>query len=166
MDENKSRQSPGMADNQNGQARNMFSTQEAEEVKAFESSFVDWELIFSNYHLRWDNCFNSLSHSAIWYRQLRPAACHLGSGLAVHTWKTSAQCFSRRPSTSTRRRFTRKTTTSTTKSNRQRLNIRWTPTRLPTFFATFSKATTCCHGSQWTQILMIGFLVYQFMYKC
>lgn len=33
MDENKSRQSPGMADNQSGQSRNMFSQQEVEEVK-------------------------------------------------------------------------------------------------------------------------------------
>jgi hypothetical protein len=32
MDENKSRQSPGMADNQTGQSRNMFTMQEAEEV--------------------------------------------------------------------------------------------------------------------------------------
>lgn len=32
MDDNKGRQSPGMADSQNGQSRNMYSTQEAEEV--------------------------------------------------------------------------------------------------------------------------------------
>lgn len=33
MDESKNRQSPGMADNQNGQSRNMFTMQEAEEVR-------------------------------------------------------------------------------------------------------------------------------------
>lgn len=35
MDDNKGRQSPGMADSQNGQSRNMYSTQESEEVSQF-----------------------------------------------------------------------------------------------------------------------------------
>lgn len=40
MDENKSRQSPGMTDNQSGQSRNMFAIPEAEEVsKSFNNVF-------------------------------------------------------------------------------------------------------------------------------
>lgn len=39
LDENKSRQSPGMTDNQSGQNKNMFSMPEAEEVSSLSKYF-------------------------------------------------------------------------------------------------------------------------------
>lgn len=40
MDESKNQQSPGMADNQTGQSRNMYTMQEAEEVRMQIMNFV------------------------------------------------------------------------------------------------------------------------------
>lgn len=48
MDDNKGRQSPGMADSQNGQSRNMYSTQEAEEVRFLSENL--------------ENCFFTFFH--------------------------------------------------------------------------------------------------------
>ena len=166
MDENKSRQSPGMTDNQSGQSRNMFSQQEAEEVRIHLRFFSVINLIKFCFNSRLVNYYNNLLPLAIWYQQHQLVECHHGSGPVVHILRMFAQCFLKLLFTSTRHRFIRKTMTFTTRNNLQRLNIRWIPTQQLTFCVMFLKATMCCHGSLWTQILTIGFLVYQFMYKC
>lgn len=124
LDENKSRQSPGMADNQNGQSRNMFALQEDEEVSRGSSlklsEFSNWRFCFR----RSDNSSSSPSLSAISSRQHPPAGCPRGSGLAVPTSKTCARCSLRPHYTSTRPPSTRRTTNSTIGSSRRRSSIR------------------------------------------
>jgi hypothetical protein len=66
MDEHKSRQSPGMVDNQMGQSRNMFSLQEAEEVCKELCVFAIVRLIdFICFIFRSVNSYSSPSHSDI-----------------------------------------------------------------------------------------------------
>jgi hypothetical protein len=123
MDEHKSRQSPGMTDNQMGQSRNMFSLQEAEEVCSIVvvGSFESYNNCFS--FCRLVNFYSSPLLSDIWFQQLQPGECPRGSGRAVLISKTSAQSSSRQLFTSTHHRFTRRTTISITRNSRLRSNI-------------------------------------------
>lgn len=185
MDENKNQQSPGMTDNQSGQSRNMYAMPEAEEVRTRNAPFqpsgpqmVPWLILrrknfnvwtFLTFHdssSRLDNFSSNPSPSATSFQQLPQDECPPGSGPAVPISKMSVQFSSKHHFTSIRHRFTRRTTTSTTRSSHRKSNILSTQTQPLTFFAMSLKATMSCRGSQWTQILTIGFLVYQFMFKC